>query len=395
MSDPSRARRYALLASLYVAQAVPLGFFIEALPAIGRAYGLTLQQIGLIQALSLPFMIKFLWAPLIDGVGRRYRSWLIPLQLTAIGVVLVASSLDPTRHPAALLGIGLLFMLVAATQDIATDGLAVNGLSYEERGDGNGIQVGGYYLGQILGGGAMLVLFERFGWRAALIAMAALLMLPLWPLLGYREAPREIGRGRRRSIDFGALGRFFRRPGSLLWVLVLLIYRAGDALAMVMLKPLLVDQGWSLTRIGMLLGVGNASAAMAGALIGGRAVSRLGRRRSLILFPLLQGPALIALIAVEPFAASTPVVWLLSMSASLCGGMATSALYTRMMDRSEATSAGTDFTLQQSLAVIGPLTAAALSGASAASLGYAGNFVLAGAIALLTAAIVAASVRSR
>lgn len=386
-----RARRYALLGALYVAQAVPLGFFIEAVPAIGRQYGLSLQQIGLIQALSLPFMAKFLWAPLVDGYGssRRghYRSWLIPLQLSAVVAVLIASQLDVTTQLTPLLAIAGVFMIVAATQDIATDGLAVRCLTFDERGTGNGIQVGGYYLGQILGGGVMLIVFEQFGWRAAMLAMAALLVPPLFVLSRFREA--EAPAVRKPGVDFHSLVRFFRRRGTRAWVAVLLIYRAGDAMAMVMLKPLLVDLGWSLTSIGMLLGVGNASAAMTGALLGGRAIASLGRRRCLILFPLLQGTALAALAFISPLAESTASIWILSMAAAWTGGMATSALYTSMMDRSRSTTAGTDFTVQQSLAVVGPLVAAALSGSSAAALGYAGHFAAAGGLAVASATLVA------
>ena len=40
--------------------------------------------------------------------------------------------------------------LFAATQDIATDGLAVELLDEGERGYGNGVQVAGYRVGMIL-----------------------------------------------------------------------------------------------------------------------------------------------------------------------------------------------------------------------------------------------------
>ena len=92
-----RPRKLSLLAALYVSQAIPLGFFIEAVPAIGRDLGLSLRDIGLIQALALPFLIKFLWAPLVDGRGAaqrgHYRSWLLPLQGLAVATV-VATTLN-------------------------------------------------------------------------------------------------------------------------------------------------------------------------------------------------------------------------------------------------------------------------------------------------------------
>jgi hypothetical protein len=50
----------------------------------------------------------------------------------------------------------LLINLLAATQDVATDGLAVDLLTSAERGWGNGVQVAAYRVGMILGGGLML-----------------------------------------------------------------------------------------------------------------------------------------------------------------------------------------------------------------------------------------------
>src|SRR5690606_24308031 len=79
-----RSARFVMLALLYVAQALPLGFFVIAMPAILRARGVGLERVGLLAALALPFLLKFLWAPLVDRWGSangHYRSWLIPLQL--------------------------------------------------------------------------------------------------------------------------------------------------------------------------------------------------------------------------------------------------------------------------------------------------------------------------
>ncbi len=185
------ARRYTLIASLYVSQAIPLGFFVVAMPGILRSYGVGLEQVGLVGALAFPWLIKFLWAPLVDGVGScragHYRSWILPLQTLSVLAVAALSLADLRQGLAALFFIGAAFMLCSATQDIATDGLAVRVFGSHERGPANGIQVGGYYLGQILGGGAVLVLFHRLGWTPAVLAMAGFLALPLIPALRFRE----------------------------------------------------------------------------------------------------------------------------------------------------------------------------------------------------------------
>lgn len=142
----------ALLSSLYAAQGLPFGFFTLALPVLMREAGWSLTAIGLLQVLALPWLLKFLWAPWVDHHGAR-RTWLLGLQGASVVAALVLAALDlsPT-HQGLLLAV-LVFNLLAATQDIVTDGLAVRLLAARERGLANAIQVGAYRLGMILGGG--------------------------------------------------------------------------------------------------------------------------------------------------------------------------------------------------------------------------------------------------
>ncbi|MFT5496584.1 MAG: PAT family beta-lactamase induction signal transducer AmpG [Kiritimatiellia bacterium] len=391
----SYSQRMTLLASLYVTQAVPLGFFIEAVPAIGRDLGLSLATIGMLQALALPFMLKFLWAPMVDRVGspRRghYRSWLIPLQVSAALLLAMLAVFSPQfLSPWMLLG-GAVFMLLASTQDIATDGLAVKMLEPQERGMGNGVQVGGFYLGQILGGGLILVVYGLFGWRAALLTMAALMALPLLSLHAFVEpAGSPLARASEKRPGWRTFGRFFKRPGGWIWLAVLLFYRAGDAMAITMAKPMWIDLGYSLTQIGLLIGLGNSFAAMAGALLGGAWVSRLGRKRALVGFAALHAIALLGYILPASGWSSAAVVWPVSVCAAFAGGMATAALYTCMMDRVDPEVGGTEFTLQQALAAVGPMVGAGLSGVLSQATGYPVHFAL---CAMLTLAMAALSLR--
>lgn len=371
--------RPLLLATLYVAQALPLGFFAIAMPAILRSRGVGLEQIGVLSALAAPFLLKFAWAPLVDRWGAasgHYRSWLLPLEALAVVTVLAIAACDPVADGGLVLGLGALFMVLAATQDIATDGLAVRLLGPHERGLGNGIQVGGYYLGQVVGGGLLLVLIERFSWGVGLSAMAALLALPL-PLVVLLKEPSRPVAALGERVGFSVLARFLRLRSLWPWIAALLVWRLGETMALWMVQPMLVDRGVSLDRIGWLLGVFGSSGALAGALVGGYLAGKWGRFRALVVTGALVAPSL-ALYAV--FSAGW-VGWgglqVFVVVASMTGGAATAVLYTAAMDACSLASAGTDFTLQQSLAAFGPIVAAAGSGFSAAALGYPGHFLLA------------------
>lgn len=171
----------ALLAALYFAQGLPYGFFTQALPVVLRESGFSLFAISATGVLFAPWALKFLWAPYVDHYGTR-RRWLLTLQLLSAAVTLGLAALDLGSSLRWLL-IGIAVVnAISATQDIATDGLAVQLLGPRERGVGNGIQVGAYRIGMIVGGGALLWLFSIAGWRALFVAMSVLLLLTTIPV---------------------------------------------------------------------------------------------------------------------------------------------------------------------------------------------------------------------
>ena len=386
-------KKLVLLGSLYLAQGLPYGFFTQALPVLLRERGLALPLIGLAQLLMLPWALKFLWAPLVDAVdapkrGRR-RAVIIPLQLACIAVLgTLALAATPDAMWALCVGV-LLVNVCAATQDIATDALAVETLGPEERGLGNGLQVGAYRVGMVIGGGAILWVFGRAGWTIAFLAMAALLALASIPIVAYREPASAPVTRTKRALLRGS----FARPGFAAWVVVLVTYKTGEWFATAMLRTFLTDAHQSLGQIGVMVGMFGFSAGLTGALVGGIAVSRLGRRRSLIAFGVLQTLA-IASMSLAVISPSTEMFYAITVAEHFTSGMATAALFTAMMDFSRPASAGTDYTVQASIVVIATGTATLLSGVSAHALGYATHFLLAAGLSAL-GTIVALAYRPR
>lgn len=379
--------KYLLLGSLYLAQGLPYGFFTQALPVLLREQKLSLPLIGLAQLLTLPWALKFLWAPLVDRVesprGRR-RAVIIPLQLASIAILAVlALAASPEVMWALAVGV-LLVNICAATQDIATDALAVETLTAGERGLGNGLQVGAYRVGMVIGGGAILVVFGRAGWTVAFLGMAGLLALVTLPIVLHREAPMP-----KVPAQTSLLRDSFARPGFGAWVIVLVTYKTGEWFAAAMLRTFLTDTGHTIDDIGIMVGIFGFSAALVGSFAGGALTTRLGRRRALLLFSGLQTLAL-ASMALAVVAPSTAMFYAITIAEHLTSGLATAALFTAMMDFSRPGSAGTDYTVQASIVVIATGLATMLSGFSAKSLGYASHFVLAaglsaiGLVAVLT-----------
>ncbi len=240
-ADRATLARLGLLGSLYFAQGLPFGFFTQALPLLLRDRDYSLTAVGLSSLLAIPWALKFLWAPVVERhwwprIGRR-RSWILAMQLAAT-VALLALAVVPggTDSMPVLMTAVFALNLIAATQDIATDGLAVEMLGPDERGFANGLQVAGYRVGMIVGGGVLLILHEQLGARGTFLAMAALTALASVPVLRATEPPTIA-----RVATATPAPHFLHRPGAWHVVALLAIYKAGEAFATGMLRPYLHD----------------------------------------------------------------------------------------------------------------------------------------------------------
>jgi MFS family permease len=380
MSRTLSIRSLALLGALYFAQGLPFGFFQQALPVLALEHGLSLEAVGFGSLLVLPWALKFLWAPWVDRfwwprLGRR-RSWLLPLQV-GLGVSLVLMALLPPERSfwGVLLGV-LWINFLCATQDIPTDGLAVALIPEEKRGLGNGLQVGAYRLGMILSGGAMLAFYTRLGWGGSFLGMGLVVLLATLPLLWFRE-PGAVSASDKSPLVVGSdRGHFLRQPGAWSVIALLVVYKFGEHFATSMLRPFLKHKGLGLEDLGVLLGTVGSVAGLLGAFLGGALLDKLGQKRALLLFGLLQAMT----VAGYAWLAQGPLSWgwLYGLTAAeyLCGGMATASLFACMMAWCRPGREGEDYTTQASAVVIASALASVLSGFSAARLGYEAQFWL-------------------
>jgi hypothetical protein len=265
--------RYRLLAVVFSCQFIPLAFLLYGLPAVLRERAVGLERIALLQLLALAWVVKFTWAPLVDRYGSQrlghYRGWLLVVQALLVAAVVALVPLDVVEDLPLLLALVGVIAVLSATHDIAADATAVRLLEPTERGVGNGIQKAGGYLGLIVGGGGVLIVYDRFGWGAALAVLALLTALPLPVLLRWRER-QALPAAPRLATSFRALGSFFGQPGAARWALVVLpLYHLGIATAYPLVTPMLVDAGWPLDRIGAVSIVGGGTAAVLASLASG------------------------------------------------------------------------------------------------------------------------------
>lgn len=379
------------IGGLYVGQSVIGGLTFIALPSVLRERGLPLDQIGLIYLSSLPWAVKFLWAPAIEryrlpvrGMARSRRIILVTSLASALGLC-VAALLGPAQI-VPLLAIFILIAFAASTGDIACDGHAVESLSERHHGWGNAAQVGGAYLGSALGSGLFLVLVAWWDWASATLAMAALLLALALPFLLSPAPPAPEVRTHQPS-----LREALRRPDMRAGLALAAVYVVAQKWGVAMLGPFLIDSGLDLASLGIVNGMGGLIVGFACALLGGGLVRLWGARAVMMLALILQAGSLAGL-AWAAWRGGMPQPVLLGLAlASSSGVMALGfvALYARFMALSDPRQAGVDFTLLQCMDALVSMAGGLGAGFVSQHLGYATCFALAAGVAVVAVPVAA------
>jgi predicted MFS family arabinose efflux permease len=368
--------KYPVLFSLYIAQSIPMSFFSTVIPVIMRQEKYSLESIGLLQLVKLPWIFKFLWAPVVDnnaGTTRQIRNMIIFSEIFYAIIILSIGLFDLQTDFRLVVFLMVAAFIASATQDIAVDIYAILQLKPEERSLGNSMQSAGSFVGTLFGTGVLLIAYHYFGWTNLLVLLAAFVMFAIVPLLIYRRPVVREAETRER-VKLADIYRFFSEKGKHKRVLVLIFYYSGIIGILTMLKPYLVDLGYNVKEIGFMSGIFGTSVAVACSFAGGFIVKRLGRKLSMFLFlimSLVTGSLFLYLSSSTP---SVPLIY--TAIALLWGsyGLSTVAVYTTSMDVVRSGREGTDFTIQIVITHLSSLIIAVLSGKIADKTGYSGLF---------------------
>lgn len=384
---PSPVAVFATIGGLYIAQSVIGGMTWTGLPAIMRDNGVSLDQIGLVSLIILPWALKFLWAPAVERFrlppeGKtRTATIILGGGFLSVLCLLVIGFIDPGQvYP--LLGILAVVAFATATVDIACDGYAVQSLSPENYGWGNAAQVGGAYLGSAIGAGVFLVLVDRFGWHIAIWTMAAVLVLLGLPFAFFSRG-RETVEDRPHTPSLLAA---WRRPEIRRGLAAAAVYVIAQKAGLAMLGPFLIDAGLDLTTVGILNGAGSMVVGLAAALAGGGLVRVFGVRGILITALLLQAFCFLffALHSTDKHAGMALIAVAVASSSGVIA-LGFVALYAQFMHWSDPKQAGVDFTLFQCMDALVSMAGGVASGYLAQHFGYGAFFAGVGAIALFAA----------
>lgn len=376
--------KFPVLFSLYIAQSIPMSFFSTVVPVIMRQEKYSLEAIGLMQLVKLPWIFKFLWAPLVDnnaGNSSQLRSWILFSELFYAAVILSIGMFDLQTDFRLIVFLMVIAFIASATQDIAVDIFAILQLKPSERSLGNSMQSAGSFVGTLFGTGVLLIAYHYFGWTNLLVILSLFVMFAVVPVMLYRR-PIHTENEKKQRISIREIWLFFSDKGKHKRVLILIFYYSGIIGILTLLKPFLVDLGYDVKQIGFMSGIFGTSVAVLSSLAGGFIIRKIGRRPAMYLF------LAVSLLAASWFSiisGSEPSVAALYTGIGLLWGaygLSSVAIYTTSMDIVRKGREGTDFTIQIVITHLSSMLIAIFSGKLGDIVGYRNVFLIETAMCL-------------
>lgn len=369
---------------LYIAQAVPSSFLSTALQVLMRENNFSLTTIGLLQLVKLPWIIKFLWAPMVDRRCVRvndYKRTIIVSELVYAALLLTIGFLHVSTDIYFIIFLVVLSLVTSGTQDVATDALAVLTFKKSDKSMVNSMQSMGSFGGALLGGGVLLMALHRYGWQTVLPFLAIFVLIALLPLLFNKhltinEKPKET---KAKKADFIW---FFTQKGIWKQIVFLVIYYAGIFGTLSLLRSFLVDHGYNMKEIGLISGILGTGVAFFASWGAGFFVRKYGVFKARIAFAsvILITTLYFFLMLSDTITTLRVCIGVVLLWATY--GMCTIVVYVSSMERVRPGREGTDFTIQTVITHLSGMMMAVVSGAIAQHYGYRLFFAIEIAIAL-------------
>ena len=369
---------------------LPLYVLLQLLQVWLRDYGIGLKEIGLFSLVGIPYVLKFLWAPLMDRfvppfLGRR-RGWLMPLQLCCLVGISSMGMLDPTMSLSVIAYIAVLVAFFSASQDVVLDAFRREILPDHELGLGNSMHVNAYRVASLIPGSLALILADLLPWSMVFWIVAAFMLLGIGMCLAVEEPPLEPGAPTTMTeAVVEPFKEFFQRKGwqsACLVLAFMLFYKLGDSMATALSSVFYLDLGFTKKEIGLIAKNAALWPSIIGGLLGGLLMVRVGINRALWLFGAVQ------LASILGFALLAQVGANLWMLAAVIGfeylgvGLGTAAFIAYIARETDRRYAATQFALLTAITALPRTFANASTGYIVELTGWSWFFCLCALIAV-------------
>lgn len=370
-SDP----RILSIFLLGFASGMPFFLTLATLHARMSEAGISKTLIGFFVLLTLPYSLKFIWAPIIDTLklpvlndllGHR-KSWMISSQLLLVIALFNLGASDPATNIIGVAFWTLVVSFLSATQDIVVEAYRVEILQRNQVGAGATVSNLGYRLGLWVSGAGALYLAAHFSWEAAYAFMAATVAIGIVTTLLSPEPlrldqasptikklkshnslkPRFIAEA--YTLFRHAIQSLYRERNWATVVLFILFYKLSDTMLNIMSIPFLLEIGFSKLEIAHVAKSFGIGAMIFGGIIGGLMIARYPILHALILCSALQIFASLMFMTQASLGKNLPMLFITIGIENLACGLGSAAFVTYLSYLCQRPFTASQFALLTSL----------------------------------------------
>jgi len=297
--DKPRISPWFFITTLYFAQGIPYVIVNEMSVVMFKSLGASNKFIGYTSLLTIPWIIKFFWGPLVDGKSTK-RNWLLNMQIILAICFFVSSfSFFMPSYTIILLTVFVIAAFTSATHDIAIDGYYLYVLNSNEQSLFVGIRSVFYRLAMIFSGGLLVFIAGEIGrvehnpsmgWSIALMIAGIIFLILFFYHKLLLPKPLDDKPVSLNQIPYKDVFREYISQNKIGIILAFIVlYRFGEQLLLRMAKPFLMDKielgglGISTSEVGLMYGTFGVISLLAGGIFGGWAGNRWGIKK--IIFP--------------------------------------------------------------------------------------------------------------
>lgn len=337
---------------------LPLALTGSTLQAWFTQADVDLITIGALSFVGVPYVWKFLWAPMMDRfvppwLGRR-RGWILLTQLGLCLGLFVLANTQPHHSPKLIGLLALIIAFFSASQDVVVDAYRTDILRPEERGLGSACYIFAYRMAMLISGGLGLILAEHLGWQTLYQLMAGLIALSSIAAFFGPEQKNITPPVSLVDAFYGPFVNLLQRNGIGIILLFVIFYKLGDAFALALMSNfLLKGLGFSLTDIGIAFKSVGLFATLAGAFAGGLFLTRIDLFKALLVFGIAQAFSNLMFMLL---AYAGKNYWLMTTALfieNFCSGMGTAAFMAFLMSLCHPRFSAAQYALLSALSAVG------------------------------------------
>lgn len=256
-----------------------------------------IKIIGLFAWVALPYSLKYILAILIDKFGKMNlllfsgdKTYLIFSQFMLVTILVYLSFLNPKDDIFCIAISAFFIAFFSVIQDVVLNGNRISILNDDEQSFGTAMYTVGYRIGMIFSGAGIIFISAFVTWSeiyrilAALYLLIILLMFYIFPDNQKKNIISWAEDSLIYSIFVKPVNYFNGSRNFLYIVLFIIFYLLSDNMLMIMLNPFLLGQGYDAIEIASISKAFGAVMVILGGLVGGSVINKIGIKKSLIIF---------------------------------------------------------------------------------------------------------------